>query len=142
AGQVRGHSAPDASRRVGHGRGRSDAVATEPLSDFNRACRFRHRSFVVRAEGQRGRSVSSPGSGERSMSDARVIHFEVTGKDQKALQSYYSQLFGWKLNTDNPGGYGMTDPATTGLIVGVGATPDGSAGQVTGYITVDDVNAT
>ena len=28
AGQVRGHSAPDASRRVGHGRGRSDAVAT------------------------------------------------------------------------------------------------------------------
>ena len=76
------------------------------------------------------------------MSDARVIHFEVTGKDQKALQSYYSQLFGWKLNTDNPGGYGMTDPATTGLIVGIGATPDGSAGQVTGYITVDDINAT
>ena len=48
------------------------------------------------------------------MADARIIHFEVTGKDQKALQGYYSDLFGWKLNTDFPGGYGMTDPAQTG----------------------------
>ena len=45
------------------------------------------------------------------MTEARIIHFEVTGKDQKALQSYYGDLFGWKLNTDFPGGYGMTDPA-------------------------------
>jgi predicted enzyme related to lactoylglutathione lyase len=36
----------------------------------------------------------------------------------------------------------MTDPAETGLIVGVGATPDGSAGHVTGYVTVDDIDAT
>jgi len=76
------------------------------------------------------------------MTDARVIHFEVVGKDGKALQSYYSKLFGWKLNTDNPGGYGMSDPADTGLIVGIGSTPDGSAGHVTGYVTVDDIDAT
>ena len=76
------------------------------------------------------------------MTDARVIHFEVVGKDGKALQSYYGKLFGWKLNTDNPGGYGMSDPADTGLIVGIGSTPDGSAGHVTGYVTVDDIDAT
>ena len=76
------------------------------------------------------------------MADARVIHFEIVGKDQGALQRYYGNLFGWKLNTDFPGGYGMTDPAQTGLIVGVGATPDGSAGHVTGYVTVDDIDAT
>jgi len=29
------------------------------------------------------------------MADAKVVHFEVTGKDQKALQGYYSDLFGW-----------------------------------------------
>ena len=29
----------------------------------------------------------------------------------------------------------MTDPGQTGLVVGVGATPDGSAGHVTGYVT-------
>ncbi len=75
------------------------------------------------------------------MADAKVIHFEITGKDQKALQGYYSSLFGWKLNTDNPGGYGMTDPSQTGLIVGVGAAPQGP-GFVTGYVTVADINAT
>jgi predicted enzyme related to lactoylglutathione lyase len=71
-----------------------------------------------------------------------VIHFEVTGKDQKALQSYYSDLFGWKLNTDFPGGYGMTDPSQTGIVVGVAGTQDGSAGLVTGYVRVADINAT
>jgi predicted enzyme related to lactoylglutathione lyase len=77
------------------------------------------------------------------MTAANVIHFEIVGKDQKALQSYYSNLFGWKLNTDNPGGYGMSNPAETGgLVIGVGATPDGSAGHVTGYVTVDDIDAT
>jgi uncharacterized protein len=76
------------------------------------------------------------------MADARVIHFEIVGKDQGALQRYYGDLFGWKLNTDNPGGYGMSDPAQTGVVVGVGSTPDGSAGHVTGYVTVADINAT
>lgn len=76
------------------------------------------------------------------MTDARVIHFEVTGKDHKALQAYYSKLFGWAFNTDNPGGYGMTDPAATGVVVGVGAAPGGAAGLVTGYVTVDDIDAT
>ena len=33
------------------------------------------------------------------MADPKVIHFEVTGKDQKALQSFFGNLFGWKLDT-------------------------------------------
>lgn len=76
------------------------------------------------------------------MADARIIHLEVVGKDGPALQRYYGDLFGWKLNTDNPGGYGMTAPEQTGLVVGIGSTPDGSSGHVTGYITVADINAT
>ena len=74
------------------------------------------------------------------MSDNKVIHFEIVGKDGAALQRYYSALFGWKLNTDNPGGYGMTDPAETGVVVGIGDTPDGSAGRVTGYVRVASVD--
>ena len=70
-----------------------------------------------------------------------VMHIEVVGKDGKALQRFYGDLFDWKLNTDFPGGYGMTDPAQTGLIVGIGAAPQGP-GFVTGYVTVDDINAT
>ena len=76
------------------------------------------------------------------MTDARVIQLEVVGRDQVALQRYYGELFGWSFDTSNPAGYGMTDPATTGVTIGVGATPDGSAGHVTGYVTVADVDAT
>jgi hypothetical protein len=75
------------------------------------------------------------------MGDTKVIHFEILGSDGAALQQYYSALFGWKLNTDNPGGYGMSDPSETGVVVGIGGTPDGSAGHVTGYVRVADVDA-
>jgi uncharacterized protein len=76
------------------------------------------------------------------MADAKIIHLEVVGKDGAALQRFYSDLFGWKLDTNNPGGYGMTDPAQTGLVVGIGSTPDGSSGHVTGYVRVADIDAT
>jgi len=76
------------------------------------------------------------------MTEPRVIHLEIAGKDQKALQQYWSDLLGWKLDTSAPGGYGMTNPDQTGIVVGIGATPDGSAGHVTGYIRVADIDAT
>lgn len=76
------------------------------------------------------------------MTEPRVIHLEIAGKDQKALQQYWSDLLGWKLDTSAPGGYGMTSPDQTGIVVGIGATPDGSAGHVTGYVRVADIDAT
>lgn len=76
------------------------------------------------------------------MADARVIHFEVVGKDGPALQKFFSDLFGWKFNTDNPGGYGMTSADQTGIVVGVSNAPDGGPGWVTGYVTVPDIDAT
>ena len=76
------------------------------------------------------------------MGDTRVIHFEIVGKDGPALQRYYADLFGWSLDTNNPGGYGMTDPAATGTVVGIGSTPDGSTGHVTGYVTVGSIEDT
>jgi len=36
----------------------------------------------------------------------------------------------------------MTDPEQTGVVVGIGGTPDGSAGHVTGYVRVDSIDAT
>lgn len=76
------------------------------------------------------------------MADARVIQVEILGKDGAALQRYYGDLFGWSFDTNNPGKYGMTDPATTGVTIGVAGTQDGSSGHVTGYVTVADVDAT
>lgn len=76
------------------------------------------------------------------MTEPKVIHLEIVGKDQAALQQYWSTLLGWRLDTSNAGGYGMSDPAQTGIVVGIGGTPDGSAGHVTGYVRVADIDAT
>lgn len=73
---------------------------------------------------------------------AKVIHFEVLGKDGKALQKFYSEVFGWELNTNNPGGYGSVAAPDNGIGGGIGATSDGSAGHVTFYVQADDPKAT
>ena len=36
-----------------------------------------------------------------------VVHFEVIGKDGEKLQRYYSELFGWEIDADNPMNYGI-----------------------------------
>ena len=76
------------------------------------------------------------------MTEPRVIHFEILGDDQVAVQKFWSELLGWKLDTSGIGGYGMTSPDQTGIVVGIGATPDGSSGHVTGYVRVADIDAT
>jgi predicted enzyme related to lactoylglutathione lyase len=71
---------------------------------------------------------------------AHVVHFEVTGKDGQKLQKFYSDAFGWKLDTNNPGGYGMVkDGELTG---GFGTAQPGAPGGVTFYVRTDDAKAT
>ncbi len=67
---------------------------------------------------------------------AKIIHVEVAGKDGPALQRFYSDVFGWELNTDNPGGYGLVRQGdVTG---GIGPAQDGGSGHVTFYVHADD----
>lgn len=69
----------------------------------------------------------------------QVVHFEVTGKDGAALQSFYGGLFGWQME-DVGNGYGLVPAATEGgLTGGVGATSDGSDGMATFYVGTDSV---
>jgi predicted enzyme related to lactoylglutathione lyase len=76
-----------------------------------------------------------------------VVHFEVIGKDGDKLQSYYSELFGWEIDSDNPMNYGIvqrdgnTNADGAGIGGGVAAGPDGYEGHVTFYIEVPDVEA-
>ena len=76
-----------------------------------------------------------------------VVHFEVIGKDGEKLQSYYSELFGWEIDSDNPMGYGIvqregnTNAEGVGIGGGVGGGPEGYDGHVTFYIEVPDVEA-
>jgi uncharacterized protein len=74
-----------------------------------------------------------------------VVHFEVVGKDGEKLQHYYSQLFGWEMNADNPYHYGIVAREENlgrngvGIGGGVGQGPDGYEGHVTFYVAVPDV---
>ncbi len=76
-----------------------------------------------------------------------VVHFEVVGKDGARLQSYYSELFGWKIDASNPMGYGIVErednlsPQGIGIGGGVSGAPPGSDGHVTFYVEVPDVEA-
>jgi len=76
-----------------------------------------------------------------------VVHFEVIGKDGEKLQSYYSDLFGWKIDSSNPMSYGIVQREGNvnadgiGIGGGVGAGPEGYEGHITFYVEVSDVEA-
>jgi predicted enzyme related to lactoylglutathione lyase len=76
-----------------------------------------------------------------------VVHFEIIGKDARKLQSYYSTLFGWQIDANNPMNYGLvpregnTNAEGVGIGGGVGSGPEGYAGHVTFYVEVPDVEA-
>jgi predicted enzyme related to lactoylglutathione lyase len=74
-----------------------------------------------------------------------VVHFEVVGKDGAKLQRYYSELFGWEIDANNPMSYGMVAREGNlgrdgvGIGGGVGQGPEGYAGHTTFYVAVPDV---
>jgi uncharacterized protein len=77
-----------------------------------------------------------------------VTHFEVIGKDGKKLQDFYSDLFGWKIDANNPADYGIvqrdgnTNADGVGIGGGIAAGPTAEyAGHVTFYVEVPDVEA-
>jgi predicted enzyme related to lactoylglutathione lyase len=76
-----------------------------------------------------------------------VVHFEVIGTDGKRLQGFYSDLFGWEIDSNNPMNYGVVQregnvsAGGIGIGGGVGGGPEGYAGHVTFYVEVPDVEA-
>jgi predicted enzyme related to lactoylglutathione lyase len=84
---------------------------------------------------------------ERNAMGQPVVHFEVVGQDPEKLRSYFSELFGWEFDTNNPMNYGIvtregnTAPDGQGIGGGVGGAPEGYSGHVTFYVSVPDVEA-
>jgi predicted enzyme related to lactoylglutathione lyase len=76
-----------------------------------------------------------------------VVHFEVLGSDGEKLQKFYADLFGWKVDADNPMKYGMVNrddnlnPDGIGIGGGIAGMPDSGPGHVTIYVEVPDVEA-
>jgi len=73
---------------------------------------------------------------------APVVHFEITSKNAEVLQKFFGELFDWKVDTNNPQGYGMVDTQSSeGVPGGIGLPPQGD-GWVTFYVKVDDLQKT
>jgi predicted enzyme related to lactoylglutathione lyase len=76
-----------------------------------------------------------------------VVHFEIIGTDPDKLHGYYSELFGWEIDADNPAKYGViprdghTNADGVGIGGGIGTGPEGYEGHVTFYVEVPDVEA-
>ena len=71
-----------------------------------------------------------------------VVHFEVAGKDGAKLNSFYGDLFDWKIDSNNPMNYGIVDTGGQGGINGGIAGGDHGEPRVTFYVAVPDPQAT
>jgi len=74
---------------------------------------------------------------------APVVHFEIMGGEGNQLEKFYGELFGWKINSNNPMKYGVVDTegGLGGINGGVGPAKDGSK-RVSIYTQVKDLQAT
>src|SRR6266516_3991427 len=70
-----------------------------------------------------------------------VVHFEVIGQAAAKLQAYYSNLFGWEIDANNPMNYGSVAREGNTNADGVGVGREGYPGHVTFYVEVPDVEA-
>src|SRR5262249_12092327 len=57
-----------------------------------------------------------------------VVWFEVLARDGERMQKFFTDLFGWKIDADNPLRYGSVDTAgaTRGIPGGVGGAFEGT----------------
>jgi len=74
---------------------------------------------------------------------APVVHFEIIGGEGSELEKFYRELFGWRINSDNPMKYSLveTGGGPGGINGGVGPAKDGSK-RVSIYARVEDLQAT
>jgi uncharacterized protein len=82
---------------------------------YRRKSSWQHRSFILRSWVEKGNQ----------------------------LEKFYGELFGWKIDSNNPMKYGIVDTGggPGGINGGVGVTQDGSK-RVSIYVQVDNLQAT
>lgn len=76
---------------------------------------------------------------------APVVHWEINSHNAGRLQEFYSSLFDWKINADNPMQYGLVDTRSDrGAQGGIGQNDPNMPAPpaVTFYVEVFDLQAT
>jgi predicted enzyme related to lactoylglutathione lyase len=73
---------------------------------------------------------------------APVIHWEIISPNSKELVGFYSELFDWNIDTNNPQGYGLVDTQSDRGIPGGIGDPQQGESRVTFYVSVPDPQKT
>ena len=73
-----------------------------------------------------------------------VIHFEISARDSGQITDFYSRLFGWTINADNPMSYGLANTKDGELGIDGGIYQQQGPEDTPGlrvYAQVDDADA-
>jgi len=68
-----------------------------------------------------------------------VVHWEIGGRDARRLRAFYTDLFGWKVDEQDPE-YGLVETGD-GVGGGIMRTPGEMPPYVTIYVQVPDLDA-
>lgn len=69
-----------------------------------------------------------------------VVHWEIASNNAERLHGFYTALFGWTVDSNNPMHYGMVDTGGQGGINGgIMQTQGGMPSYVSVYVQVDDL---
>jgi uncharacterized protein len=67
-----------------------------------------------------------------------VVHFEIGGVDAARTRAFYTELFGWSVESESHG-YGMVSTGSPhGIGGGIMQAPPGAPAWLTVYVEVDD----
>ncbi|MCA9629265.1 MAG: hypothetical protein KC766_16440 [Myxococcales bacterium] len=76
------------------------------------------------------------------MSQHPVVWFEIRGDEHEKLQGFYGELFGWRLDRDNPAAYGvLPPPGGKGIPGGIGERGGVFNHRITFYVETEDLQA-
>jgi uncharacterized protein len=71
-----------------------------------------------------------------------VVHFDISGPNPEELQTFYGELFGWKITLVPEMNYALVDTqGGSGINGGIGGS-QGGPGLIAFYVMVDDLQAT
>jgi predicted enzyme related to lactoylglutathione lyase len=71
-----------------------------------------------------------------------VTHFQMISKEPEQTAAFYGELFGWKIDANNPMGYRRIDTqSAAGIQGGIWPAPPQASAFVQLFVEVDDVRA-
>ncbi len=72
-----------------------------------------------------------------------IVHWEIAARDPAKQQQFYSEVFGWKIDANNPMNYGLVTSGRDagGIDGGIGGSEDMQQSRITVYAQVKDINS-